>query len=296
MGITRFGALALGATLAATMAAGEADGPAHVDVGITAATADAAKVTVEGTLDFGGTSEVATDPTGDVNYQQDIGTDLSHATIARDGMDVVFTVGIADGIPVLGGVPDAVQYGWDFVIGDTTYSLTAWRHAAAQRRSADPYHALQTCVPNETTGGTSCSGTAVTGTFTETEITWRVPWLLLRFSQGDVLETAFAPIHATVGAAGAVWYPPGTFSHDDMNYFTDFALGGAVLVELVDADGNVVATRSAAASSTGAWSAAFDGVATGSYTLRATSVYGVNDPADQSFPTQDTDSATVTVG
>lgn len=220
------------------------------------------------------------DATGDARVPR-AGLDLTSLRVARPNPlspSLRFRLEVADMIPGgVGTTPETTTYTGDLLVGSRTVDLQAWRSAQNhQAGSTDPFFSVNTCEPNATTGGETCTSTSVTGTWGDGFVEWTVPAATIGAANGTVLEsTAFA---SSIGVSGLVWYGAGNSfgNHDQMYPDTGYAYGDpTVTVTVVDANGAVLKETSTKPKTNGSYSADLDvsQLAAGDYTVVANACY-----------------------
>lgn len=259
------------------VAAAPADGDPTVSIDALEAQVDAETVDVSGAVSWSGAVPVLSDPEGDAAVPG-IGTDMIAGTITKElgSTTMTFDIEVADAMPEIHAPPETIQFGMPLEIGDSVVDLQAWRTAQYQNpRSTDPVFSVNTCSPDPDTGQNTCTTTDVDGEFADGHVTWFVPQSLLTAGPGDqIFITGSA--WADIGASGLVWYTGGPFAMDLMSAIDVFHMPGEVDLSLVDDGGDSVASAATTVDPDGAFARTLDtsGLASGDYTLVATTCYG----------------------
>lgn len=221
-------------------------------------------------------AELATDKTGDAAVAN-AGMDLTKATIAQiDTKTLSFRWGVADQTPNFSAVPQLVYYNWNIEVTNGTNKANfnvqairsdAYSVATAGAEPGAPVFRLQTCTPNPTTGGQSCSVVAqLTGTFGSGYVEAVVPLATISAKPGSVVGPAAVPINTNFGF-GATWYNGGNNAWADaISAWTPYAVSNTVKVgtALAGTDPAAVeATTPATLKTTGGFEALLPTVASG---------------------------------
>ena len=191
-----------------------------------------------GTAQFAAPATVVSeDSTGDAAIKQ-AGMDLVSASISQLNSSMLrFQIDIADQIPAASTAPQAIYYNWPIGVRNGSqvsyFNLQAIRAdmytvATAGGEPADPVFRLQTCTPNEQTGGNDCSVTAqLTGEFGDGYLAIDMPVRTLGGRPESAITAGAQPINANLGA-GAVWFNGEVPWADSMPPVADYDLGRTV--------------------------------------------------------------------
>lgn len=266
------------------------------------ATVGTTSIAVSGEATFSGAPvvEVATDPAGDHETSEapaPTGNDLVSASIqALDASTVQFQITLAN-LPE-GGMDEVMNYNWPILVtkGGSTTEVTLGAHSAATGREiicstglfvctgstdniGQPVFDVQTCTPNETTGGNDCASQSVPGELTADSFIWRVPASQIGASGGDATIVGNGDITASRSASGVTWWTDGS-AGDTMAWGADEFAYPAPTVSLGVAsadtpDDAVTFTNTVTARSNGTFTATVPTPATsGPYKLVAEACFG----------------------
>jgi len=173
------------------------------------ATVSGSVISVTGSATFVETpTVVGTDPAGDATVPG-IGSDVTQLTISRPAgtNNLVFTMDIADAIPVLFGVPETILYTWglnvDTAGASSEYSVQAWRTAQYDRPGGlDPVIRV---LSHPAAGSFDVVG-YFSGTMADGKVTATVPRSSINADTGTVLSVGSRGVGTTAGAIGFAYF------------------------------------------------------------------------------------------
>ncbi|MPZ68392.1 MAG: hypothetical protein GEU71_02560 [Actinobacteria bacterium] len=229
-----------------------ADEPPATSIDSLTAVAGISTVAVSGNGTFTAPAvEIGVDGTNDHTGSQaplPSGTDLTVAKIrALDPETLRFELQIAN-MPSLGGTPELVNYVWPFIAGSAEYELQAHYTATAREINdaridsiGTPNHTLNTCTPNETTGGMTCATENIEGEFTGNSVVWFVPKSMVGLTEEKPKVFEGAAIASSLSFSGMLWYANGNggdtmFAERAFTFPTATVLGTIVDADVADAD------------------------------------------------------------
>lgn len=181
-----------------------------------AATVTGTSVTLTGNVAFGGEDplEVGADPVNDNvggAATAPLGIDVQRMLIAQtdpNNSTLQFTLDLS--AMTADGIPEHVAYNWDIAVdggssgNGAEYSIKTWRTRAASTLGTGTYAAIFNCVPNPTTGGSSCTaGPTIPVTYDgpNSQIRLSVPLANIGANPGSTI-TAWNRISAPIWTGG----------------------------------------------------------------------------------------------